>query len=190
MSENIGIANEQFGFFSETISQHCLLGNVVSLHGYMAAAYCQPKVNSTMAWMEAIFPTSEQNHIDLGDANLSAEFETLLLHFYQGIQEDIEQSMFNPKFFFELLDCDMQEATGLWVDGFVYGARLRSLGFLDEPDEQILELIFPILIQQESPVLESIMKEPPLEISLDDVRVDAFNHIGDNLRKLRMYLRG
>lgn len=181
---------QHFPFFSETISEYCLFGNVISFHGYVSAVQLQPSETLRKAWKELCFKIEKGKIKTELDQEKQELFETLLDEFYTGIGDDLEHQVLNPKFFLELLDVDMNEGATLWAQGFIYGARFQGRGFLEKRDPVISDIMFPIVLQVSEQGETDKLYEVAPEFNPEEVKQDALNHIEDALTELYTTLRG
>jgi uncharacterized protein len=127
--------------FSDAVSEEAL--DYPSLHGLLTAVAICPEPIPATEWLESLF----DGQPSYADAAQQQRIESLLLREFNGISAELDQEE-PPE-----LPCDLSlEDDSLltpWSQGFMEGVFMREAAWFGQQEEQVAELLLPIMIASE-----------------------------------------
>ncbi|MEH6650158.1 MAG: YecA family protein [Motiliproteus sp.] len=127
--------------FSEAVSEEAL--DYPSLHGLLTAVAICPQQIPDAEWLESLFDGQPQ----YSNADQQAQIEGLLKREYLGICEELDHE--EPPELPCDLSLDEDSLLTVWCQGFMEGVFMREEAWFGEQEEEVAELMLPIMIASE-----------------------------------------
>lgn len=144
--------------FSDAVSEEAL--DYPSLHGLLTAVAICPQQIPDAEWLESLFDGQPQ----YANAERQAQIEGLLQREYLGICEELDHE--EPPELPCDLSLDEDSLLTVWCQGFMEGVFMREEAWFGEQEEEVAELLLPIMIASElfedDPELQKMRKDQSL----------------------------
>lgn len=127
--------------FSEAVSEEAL--DYPSLHGLLTAVAICPIEIPANEWLESLFD-GQPNY---ANTEQQARIESLIKREFLGISEELDHE--EPPELPCDLSLDEDSLLTVWCQGFMEGVFMREEAWFGEQEEQVAELLLPIMIASE-----------------------------------------
>lgn len=144
--------------FSPAVSEDAL--DYLGIHGLLSSLAISPVRVPEQEWLEVIFDGAP----GYADETQQLQIEGLLRREYQSICQEIESEEV-PELPCELSLEDEEETLSVWTQGFMEGVFLRESDWFNAHEEQVAELLLPIMLASElfdEPEFTEIRENPEL----------------------------